>query len=120
MGLLVQPLPDGDREAFDALAATVRAGWLDRSVPAEGLGWLAELGLGEAPTLVDEHPALYRCGCSKERAVRALVAMGREEIIDLWEKEGHAEAKCEFCGTQYVVTGPELLDLVRPEGIERN
>ncbi len=120
VGLLVQPLPDGDREAFAGVAAHLHEGWLDHRVPSEGLAWLHNLCGDEVPTLVDEHPAIYRCGCSKERAVRALLAMGREEIIDLWEKEGRADAKCEFCGTQYVITGPELLDLVRPEGIERN
>jgi len=117
-GLLVQALPDGDREKLRGAIDRLRADWLDTA--SFELESLAELFEGERPVLIDQHPALYNCGCSRERALRAVTAMGREEIADLWEKEGKAEATCEFCGAHYVIPGEELLGLIFPANSERN
>lgn len=120
-GLLVQALPDGDRQRLRSAITDLRGGWLDRlGHGAEPLAALAALFAGEQPQLIDEHPALYRCTCSPERALRAITAMGREEIVDLWEKEGKAEATCEFCGQHYIITGEELLGLIFPGNTQRN
>lgn len=120
-GLLVQALPDGDRQKLRAVIGQLRAGWLDTFdlQPEKLLAGLTPL-FGEAPTLIDDHPALYRCTCSPERALRAITAMGREEIVDLWEKEGKAEATCEFCGAHYTISGEELLGLVFPGNTQKN
>jgi molecular chaperone Hsp33 len=117
-GLLVQPMPDGDRVAFNRIADQLRAGWLTEHLATAdtGLSWLLPL-LGEELSIIEEHGASYTCTCSKERVVRALMTLGKEAIIDLWQKEGKAEARCEFCGRTYVVPGPELLALFQDESV---
>jgi molecular chaperone Hsp33 len=62
--------------------------------------------------VMTRYPVRYACGCSKERVKRALLAMGREELTDLLEKEGQAEATCHFCTTRYVIPGDEIRELI--------
>ena len=58
-------------------------------------------------------PVAYRCRCSRERVARALVSLGRDELLRFAEecRESPAEIKCEFCRKAYVFTSPELLEL---------
>jgi molecular chaperone Hsp33 len=111
-GVLLQPLPDGDREALGRhgrrlekerpLAAAVRA-WPDISVTS----LLKELFTEECE-ITSRFPIEFRCSCSKERVKDALVALGHAELSELFAKEGKAEATCEFCTAHYLVTGEEL------------
>jgi molecular chaperone Hsp33 len=57
-------------------------------------------------------PLDFRCGCSRERVHRALLALGRTELEDFLATEGQAEATCEFCTTRYVIPGDELRTLI--------
>ena len=54
----------------------------------------------------------FRCGCSRERVHRALLALGRTELEDLLATEGQAEATCEFCTTRSVIRADELRTLI--------
>jgi molecular chaperone Hsp33 len=38
--------------------------------------------------------------------------VGREELIDMLEKDGGAELTCHFCNTRYGVSGDELQALI--------
>jgi molecular chaperone Hsp33 len=114
-GLLLQPLPNGDREAFEAHRARLQ-GQFEGSVRVHGAAGAPALlrALFPQPDLevMTRYPVSYSCGCSKERVKRALLAMGREELTDLLEKEGKAEATCQFCTTQYVIPGDEIRELL--------
>lgn len=55
----------------------------------------------------------YVCKCSEERVSRALISLGREELIKFAGeiKDEPAEIKCEFCDKKYVFTSADLLSL---------
>ena len=57
----------------------------------------------------------YRCRCSRERATRALISLGKDELMRFAEecREAPAEIKCEFCTKKYVFTSSDLLALSR-------
>lgn len=114
-GMLIQPLPDGDREAFRALGDRL-AQEFDSTVRAHaGQGTVALL-----KTLVPQadlevmsrYPVSFTCSCSKERVKRALLSLGRAELEDILAKEGQAVADCHFCTTHYVVSGDEIRELL--------
>ncbi|MCP3144220.1 Hsp33 family molecular chaperone HslO [Pyxidicoccus xibeiensis] len=110
-GLLVQPLPDGDMEAFKALGARLREQLpiVLQSHAAAGATAVLRALLPEADfEVMSRYPLRFGCSCSKDRVLRALLAMGREELTDLLEKEGQAEATCQFCTTRYVIPGEEI------------
>ncbi|MGZ3459136.1 MAG: Hsp33 family molecular chaperone HslO [Archangium sp.] len=114
-GLLLQPLPDGDREAFRALGDRLARDFEPAVRAHAGQGTAALLkALLPEPDLevMSRYPISFTCSCSKERVRRALVSMGRAELEDILAKEGKAEADCHFCTTHYVVTAEEIREIL--------
>ena len=119
VGVLLQPLPDGDPEAFRALGTAlperlVRVLGEQAKDGADGsaLGLLSALFGRDDLEIMSRYPLDFECGCSRERVKRALLAMGRAELEDVLATDKKAEATCQFCTTQYVITEAELRELL--------
>jgi molecular chaperone Hsp33 len=69
------------------------------------------LGKGNVRVL-DKMPISFQCQCSKERIESAIQSLGKEEIQDMIEKEGKAEAQCHFCNEVYHLNKEELTSLL--------
>lgn len=115
-GVLLQPLPNGDREAFQALSAQVKQGFAEvlRAHAAEGGAAVLKALLPGRDDLeiMSRYPLRFSCTCSRERVKSALLAMGREDLTDLLEKEGKAEVTCQFCTTHYVIPAEEIREML--------
>lgn len=115
-GVLLQPLPNGDKEAFEALSAQVKQRFPEalQAHAAEGGAALLKALLPGRTDLevMSRYPLRFSCTCSRDRVKVALLAMGREELTDMMEKEGKAEVTCQFCTTQYVIPGEEIRELL--------
>lgn len=121
MGLLVQPLPDGDLQALARLR--------EQLMGHEGFHTAVREHSSRSPmpfleALFREHrldpmaryPLAFQCTCSRERVKNALLAMGRQELEDVLVKDGKAEATCHFCSTEYVIAEDELRSLLASVG----
>ena len=53
----------------------------------------------------------FSCQCSRERISNALISLGQEEIRDIIETEGKAEAQCHFCNETYQFSREDLEEL---------
>ncbi|MBN1207909.1 MAG: Hsp33 family molecular chaperone HslO [Myxococcaceae bacterium] len=115
-GVLLQPLPDGDREAFQELGRQLGAALPEalRAHGAEGGAALLKALLpGRADLeIMSRYPLRFSCTCSQERVKSALLALGRQELTELLEKEGRAEVTCQFCTTHYVIPGEEIRQML--------
>lgn len=115
-GVLLQPLPDGDREAFQALGAEIKQRLrevLQAHAAEGGAAILKALLPGRSGLeIMSRYPLRFACSCSRERVKNALLAMGREQLTDLLEKEGKAEVSCQFCTTQYVIPAEEIREML--------
>jgi len=115
-GVLLQPLPDGDRDAFKELGAQLKQGLRQalREHGAEGAAALLKALLpGRADLeIMSRYPLNFACTCSRDRVKKALLAMGREELTDMMEKDGKADVTCQFCTTQYVIPKEEIQELL--------
>ena len=112
-GLLLQPFPTGDRAALEAHGKRIREGGLLRRAleanPNAGASELLRMIFPESmPDVTARVPVAYRCTCDRDRVVRALLSVGREELEDILKKEGKAEMTCQFCLTRYMVEGDEI------------
>ena len=58
--------------------------------------------------ILEKHPVEYRCYCSRDRVSRALISMGRQELVDLIEEQGQADLTCQFCDEIYHYTKEDL------------
>ena len=54
----------------------------------------------------------YQCDCSREKMEKALIAMGKRDLMQLIEEDGRAELTCHFCRAAHVFTKEDLLDLL--------
>ncbi|WNG33782.1 Hsp33 family molecular chaperone HslO [Archangium violaceum] len=114
-GMLLQPLPNGDQDAFRALGDRLTRDFEPAVRAHAGQGATALLkSLVSQPDLevMSRYPVSFTCSCSKDRVKRALLSMGRAELEDILAKEGQAEADCHFCTTHYVVTGEEIREIL--------
>ena len=61
--------------------------------------------------ILDTSKPEYRCNCSRERVTKALLTMGREDLIDMAEKDPFTEVDCHFCEKKYRFTSAEIRKL---------
>ncbi|WP_419882632.1 Hsp33 family molecular chaperone HslO [Peribacillus sp. B-H-3] len=61
--------------------------------------------------ILETMPIQFVCQCSRERISNALVSLGAEEIRDIINTDGHAEAQCHFCNEKYHFSKEELEEL---------
>jgi len=118
-GVMVQTLPKGREDVFESFGQQLHTGRalfhaLNTESAAGGAMALLKTFVSGLPyEVMSRYPLSYSCSCSKERVLRALVALGRRDLEDMLAKEGQAEVSCQFCATEYIVTGPEIRDLLQ-------
>jgi molecular chaperone Hsp33 len=110
-GYLVQALPN----ASEASLATLEANVLALPPPSElvrsGLSagaiadrLLAGLGRGE----IQRVSPSFHCGCDRERVLRAVALLGRDEMRDIARKGDEIEVRCAFCAERYAIAADEV------------
>jgi molecular chaperone Hsp33 len=114
-GLLVQLLPDAPRSAIPILEKNATqlsdvSHLIEKGKTPENLIEMALDGLG--CRFLGKQTVHFKCRCSKTKLKNILLALGKEEIIDLMEKEGKVEAFCPFCGKKYLLQKQELEELL--------
>ena len=114
-GLLLQLLPGADEHAIQAIETCLpRFKDISASLQELGADGCIDALLGSLkPVLLHKRCPQYRCDCSRERIERMLVTLGREELGDMIEKEGHAEISCQFCEKKYNFNADELKALLQ-------
>jgi molecular chaperone Hsp33 len=122
-GVAVQVMPGAPEEVVARLEANL-AGLqgLTPLLKEKGLEGTLEAifqGLGYAPTDLrvlgyaqNEIPVRFRCRCSREKALEALVFFTPEEREDMIVKDGGAEVVCHWCGEVYRFSPEEIRSLV--------
>ena len=115
-GYLIQLLPGAEDEAIQRIEEGVRrvgavSRALERGMDSEAV-LKAVLSDFEVEVL-ERHPVEYRCYCSKERVVRALISMGKEELQSLIEEQGEASLTCQFCDRVYHFNREDLEALLK-------
>lgn len=113
-GYLIQLLPFADESCIDILEANVNklppvTSMLDSGMSAEDIAKSVLDGL--EPEVMDSFEVNYKCDCSKERVERALVSLGREELVKMAEEQDSTEVCCHFCDKKYVFSKDELIAL---------
>lgn len=106
-GLLIQVLPKAaqDETLVEKLASRVEAlsGFTPLLQAGKSLGEIFAELLGDMDLVIFPETQMLRfhCGCSFDRVLGALQILGVEELQDMIEKDGGAEATCHFCNTIY-------------------
>ena len=118
-GILVQIMPKAAQD--EALISTLEARIAElkgftpllregKTLPEIFESLLGDLNLEIFP---DVQLVRFDCRCSFDRVLSALRTLGEAELLDMIEKDGGAEATCEFCGEVYQATDQHLSELVQ-------
>ncbi len=105
-GVLVQLLPFADNHTVDLIERNARdianvSRLFDAGLSNEEI---AKIALRDIPfDVFDELDVAYRCGCSRERTTKALITLGKPDLLGLLEeqvaegKPERLEVACRFC-----------------------
>jgi molecular chaperone Hsp33 len=58
------------------------------------------------------YDARFGCRCTKERVERALVGLGRDELLKILKEQPQTEATCDFCKRRYVLSAADVEGLL--------
>jgi molecular chaperone Hsp33 len=112
-GVLVQVLPGGDVERLKQLKAEINSERLTQILQKDTytIGQLAAelLPLDDDLEVFDASEVEFYCACSKERATRALLTVGVDEIQSIIDEQHGSSITCEFCGNTYHFSEEDLL-----------
>lgn len=115
-GFIIQLLPGTDDETISQIEerlskiSPISKMIQDGLTPEE----ILEEVLGEGNVkILETMPVEFKCQCSRERIGNALISLGKEEIRDIIDTEGQAEAQCHFCNENYQFSSDELEELAK-------
>lgn len=122
-GFLLQQLPvdcvpDGEPRAASwqhlvALANTLSA---EELLGLDNATVLHRLFHEEQVRLFETQELQFSCSCSRERSQRALLSLGRQDVLALLqEQNGHVEIDCQFCNQRYRFEAEDIHQLFAPD-----
>lgn len=113
-GLLIQPLPGCEEATLEQLELrSPMFADISRELAAAPKEQLIEDWFrGMEPRVLERTPLRYHCGCSRQRMEKALISLGRRELLGLIAEDTGAELGCHFCHSQYRFTTEELKALL--------
>lgn len=110
-GFLVQALPNAGEASLAALESNVlglpapselvRAG-----IGADGIVRRVLEGLGSG--VLHRSAPRFHCGCDRDRVLRAVALLGRDEMRDIAVKGEEVEVRCAFCAERYAIPADEV------------
>ena len=115
-GYLIQLLPGAGEDVIEKVERGIRkVGYVTgRLSEGESALDLVREVLGEFEIEVLETcPVEYRCYCTRDRVVKALVSMGSAEMRSLIDEQGSAELTCQFCDEVYKFSREDLEQIYR-------
>ncbi len=113
-GVLVQAMPGCSEETLQQLELrSVFFTAISREVadtPLEDLakGWFDGMDM----RILSRESVRCQCDCSREKMEKALIALGRKELVQIIEEDGGAELTCHFCRTAHSFTKQDLVSLL--------
>jgi molecular chaperone Hsp33 len=115
-GFLAQLLPGADEGTIEALEAGINAlpsvtEMLRGGETAAGIARRVLAGM--EPEILEEKTAEYRCNCSRGRVEKALISLGKEELLAMADEQPVTIVDCHFCVRKYRFNPAELRALSR-------
>lgn len=114
-GFIIQLLPGTSEETIRFIENRLQQIPSISSMVEEGLTpekMLEEvLGAGNV-SILETMPIHFQCQCSRERIASAIISLGQQEIQDMIDEDGKAEAQCHFCNEYYLFTKDNLEQLL--------
>lgn len=116
-GFMVQLLPGATADVIDALEAHLSNLPAVTAMLRNGVSALDILNKVMEPFSLDGEvtgtTVFYDCDCSAERMEKALISLGKEEILKLKEDLDVVEMSCQFCNRKHEITKERLEQILQ-------
>lgn len=114
-GFILQMLPNAKEETIVQIENSIKelpsmTNLFEEGKTPEEIMEMLFKGLN--PVVNEKVEINYSCNCTKDRAEKALIAVGREEINSILEEQGKANLHCPFCDESYDFSKEELIKLL--------
>lgn len=111
-GVIVQALPGAnDEKLFLAEEIVKDCKNVSTLIQEKGAEWIVkELFFTDK---FDVYYPKYNCLCSREYIEKVLISLGKDELIDILEKEGSIKVNCEFCDKVYEFNDKNVEELFK-------
>lgn len=110
-GFILQLLPGTEDDVVEKIEERLKQTPAISKLIQEGLTpeeILARLLGADNVKVLEKMPVEFRCTCSKERFSNAIISLGAQEIQEMIDEDGKAEAQCHFCNEKYHFSIEEL------------
>lgn len=113
-GFIVQVMPQADDNTIDLLEKNVTSiNSVTDIISDAGIEGLIQIIMKDIGYTIHERKEIrYKCNCNRTRLEKALIAIGKEELEELIEEQGHAELTCHFCNKKYLFNKEELEEIL--------
>jgi len=110
-GFIIQLMPGADDETITVIEEHLAnmepvSKLIERGLTPEEL--LFEILGKDNVQILNSTPVSFECNCSKDRFGKAIITLGENEIREMIEEDGGAEAHCHFCMEKYNYSVDEL------------
>ncbi|MDN4608832.1 Hsp33 family molecular chaperone HslO [Sporosarcina highlanderae] len=110
-GFVIQVMPGATDETITELEQKLAniepiSRMIDRGLTPEEI--LNEVLGTKNVEVLDKMDVTFSCNCSKERFGNAIIGLGEQEIREMIDEDGQAEAECHFCLEKYLYPKEEL------------
>lgn len=62
--------------------------------------------------ILEETPISYDCKCTRERVSKALISIGKKDLLEIVETEEKIEMTCQFCDEIYNFSKEDILSMI--------
>lgn len=110
-GFIIQVMPGATEETITLLEQYIAkmepiSTMIDRGLTPEEI--LQTVLGAENVEILSKMDVSFSCNCSRERFSNAIVGLGVQEIQEMIDEDGRAEASCHFCLESYIYSKEEL------------
>ncbi len=113
-GVFLQPFPGAKEENITRAEEEIgKYSCISRIIEEEGAETI--MARFQAQT-ESERPIVFRCSCSREKAARAVLSLGRAEAERIAREDGMISVHCHECNTDHRFTAEDVKKLFDGEG----
>jgi molecular chaperone Hsp33 len=106
--LFVEPMPDCPKERLDQVVQAIEGLEVVPNREREPEFLCRWINQGEGTEILSTMEIRYRCRCNKEALVAILQGFNCAKLDELFQSEGPAEVRCDYCGKTYLISRSEL------------
>lgn len=115
-GFIIQLLPGCPEEIISKIEYSMSdiepvTTMLSKGMSADDIAIRAMKGMNIEK--LDESEAFYKCNCSEDKVVSALISTGREALQEMIDSGENTEVKCHFCNKTYSFSPQQLIKFIK-------